>query len=168
MMFRTLANYPDWLERTWKSLRPIVASDEFERAAHGLRLRADAQAFTSADGSPLLAIEADARAFTETAVYVLPKSLLIGALMEHMLEPEGRPHPVRMRVGAQRRSRFGVPVRQRDRHVSSCESRESWESWRPETVTLCCGSPGSATPLTTRSARPGFLAWLVARSSSLS
>jgi hypothetical protein len=40
LIFRTLANYPDYLESAWQELRPLANSREFEKFADELRSHA--------------------------------------------------------------------------------------------------------------------------------
>jgi hypothetical protein len=78
-IFRTLANYPDYLESAWRQIRPVACLRVFEQSANELRARALlAQPPEPSD----LAIDtlddmAELRSFNDTIHYVLPKLLLI-------------------------------------------------------------------------------------------
>lgn len=78
-IFRTLANYPDYLEQVWSELRPVISSLELEQRADELRGRA---LMNNAPATPVLSLsninDADRlAAFNDTIHYVLPKLLLI-------------------------------------------------------------------------------------------
>ena len=91
LIFRTLANYPDYLEAAWRELRPLANSREFEQAADDLRARAllpqssepsDMRTKQPADMEKL-------RAFNDTIHYVLPKLLLIVTALAKSLAEQG-------------------------------------------------------------------------------
>jgi hypothetical protein len=78
LIFRTLANYPDYLESAWQALRPLASSREFEQFADELRSHAllpnlpespDLREKEVSDREKL-------RSFNDTIHYVLPKLLL--------------------------------------------------------------------------------------------
>ena len=90
LIFRSLANYPDYLEGAWQRLRPALGTRSFERAAD--RLRAEALLEPVPDASGVRWEETGEidriRAFNDTIHYVLPKLLLIAtALHETEFEP---------------------------------------------------------------------------------
>jgi hypothetical protein len=83
-IFRTLANYPEYLEQAWAQLRPLANQRRFEQAADALRARALLQ---SAPTLPALDIEGmedgqRLRAFNDTIHYVLPKLQLVAGVLE--------------------------------------------------------------------------------------
>jgi len=92
LIFRTLANYPDYLEAAWHELRPLVSTRAFEKSADGLRARALLAA--SPEPSELASAPDDLerlRSFNDSIHYVLPKLLLIATAlakthMEHDVE----------------------------------------------------------------------------------
>lgn len=79
LIFRTLANDPDYLAPAWEQIAPVLRTRGFERAADGLRAGALLEPVPDAAGvawealGPLDRI----RAFNDTIHYVLPKLLLI-------------------------------------------------------------------------------------------
>jgi hypothetical protein len=84
--FPVLANYPGWLERSWRDVRTVAASPAFRRAARRIRMKA--ADLTAGEREienlpPLLAIEAEARALTETSIEVLPKLMLVATAFQH-------------------------------------------------------------------------------------
>jgi hypothetical protein len=92
LIFRTLANYPEYLEPAWHELRPLASSREFETFADELRSRALLP--HSPDPSSAPANEPPdmerLRTFNDTIHYVLPKLLLIAtALAKTSSEPAG-------------------------------------------------------------------------------
>lgn len=79
LIFRTLANYPDYLEAAWREVRALASCLEFEQAANELRKMAllpkspepsDMRLDPPADMERI-------RAFNDTIHYVLPKLFLI-------------------------------------------------------------------------------------------
>lgn len=88
LIFRVLANFPDYLIPAWRALGPIVRSVAFERAADQLRAHAGlehtpgALDLAIADGDRL-------RGFNDTIHYVLPKLLLLATLLDRVGEPGG-------------------------------------------------------------------------------
>lgn len=91
-IFRTLANYPDYLVPAWRQIRPIVISPAFEQSADGLRARALLALGDDTRGEDWSAYEGvDAvRPFTDGIHYVLPKLLLVATLFDVGI---GRPAP---------------------------------------------------------------------------
>jgi hypothetical protein len=81
--FRTLANYPDFLESGWAYVRPIAQTIAFERAADQLREIALLSDAPSALSTPWPTSQV--RDFTATIHYVLPKLLLISTILEQAL-----------------------------------------------------------------------------------
>lgn len=79
LIFRTLANDPDYLVPAWRQLAPVLRTRAFERAADELRAAAllepvpDSSGVKWEDAGPLEKV----RAFNDTIHYVLPKLLLI-------------------------------------------------------------------------------------------
>jgi hypothetical protein len=92
LIFRTLANYPDYLEPAWREIRPLACSRVFEQSAN--ELRAQALLPSSPEPTDLASMPGDIdrlRAFNDTIHYVLPKLLLIVTAlakthMEHEVE----------------------------------------------------------------------------------
>lgn len=81
LIFRVLANYPDYFVPAWSEIAPVVRSTRFEEASDALRRLA------ALDGLPG-ALHTDAevparlRAFNDTIHYVLPKLLLVATLFD--------------------------------------------------------------------------------------
>jgi hypothetical protein len=79
LIFRTLANYPEYLEAAWRQVRPLACSRAFEQAAD--ELRAQALPVPSPEPSDLSISAPDdmegLHSFNDTIHYVLPKLLLI-------------------------------------------------------------------------------------------
>jgi hypothetical protein len=79
LIFRTLANDPDYLVPAWEQLAPVLRTRGLERAADELRAEALLEPVPDSSGvewdkaGPLQKI----RAFNDTIHYVLPKLLLI-------------------------------------------------------------------------------------------
>jgi hypothetical protein len=79
LIFRTLANDPDYLVPAWEQIAPVLRTRALERAADELRAAAllepvpDSSGVMWEDTGPLEKI----RAFNDTIHYVLPKLLLI-------------------------------------------------------------------------------------------
>lgn len=81
LIFRALANYPDYLVQAWAQVAPVASTYRFERAADDLRLRA---CLPDAPERVLIDV-ADAqllRGFNDTIHYVLPKLLLVATLLD--------------------------------------------------------------------------------------
>jgi hypothetical protein len=77
LIFRTLANDPDYLETAWRKLSPVLRTRFFEREADDLRRQAPLDPLPSrleVDGIEDLD---HLRAFNDSIHYVLPKLLLI-------------------------------------------------------------------------------------------
>lgn len=99
LIFRVLANYPDYLERAWGRLRPALRTRGFEQVADDIRARALLEPVPDTSGvrweqtSDLDRV----RAFNDTIHYVLPKLLLIATALDELSfgpTPEGsRPEP---------------------------------------------------------------------------
>lgn len=80
LIFRTLANYPDYLEHLWKHFSSVLLSNSFEQEADGLREKALLEQVLDMAEDQRLQLPQDAetlRAFNDTIFYVLPKLLLI-------------------------------------------------------------------------------------------
>jgi hypothetical protein len=79
LIFRTLANYPEYLERGWGQLREIARLRVFEEAADAVRESAILQ-----PAPEPLKVEAaqQLRVFNDTIHYVLPKLLLAVTALE--------------------------------------------------------------------------------------
>lgn len=86
LIFRSLANYPDYLERAWQRLRPVLRTQAFERAADRLRAEALLEPVPDTAGVRWEATgELDRiRAFNDTIHYVLPKLLLIATALDEL------------------------------------------------------------------------------------
>ncbi len=86
-MFRTLANFPELLEASWKAVRDIVGTREFEQDADWIRATAVlepvpiARDVRSHAGEELGRL----RAITDAVHYALPKMLLVATAFEAML-----------------------------------------------------------------------------------
>lgn len=83
LIFRVLANYPDWFVPAWQALGPVVRTHAFESAADRLRQLARLQ---DLPGRRDIEIEDPdrLRAFNDTIHYVLPKLLLVATLLDRM------------------------------------------------------------------------------------
>lgn len=79
MIFRTLANYPEYLESLWRHFAPGFCSNSFEQEADNLREKALLELLPEVEEQEWADLEnADQlRAFNDTIFYVLPKLLLI-------------------------------------------------------------------------------------------
>ncbi len=88
LIFRVLANVPDYLIPAWQALGPIVRSVAFEAAADQLRAHARLE---HTPGALDIAIEDDdrLRGFNDTIHYVLPKLLLVATLLDRAGESRG-------------------------------------------------------------------------------
>ncbi|WP_224995761.1 halocarboxylic acid dehydrogenase DehI family protein [Cesiribacter sp. SM1] len=77
-LFRTLANYPDYLEQLWKHFSPAFVSNSFELEADNLREKAlleDLPEMPEGRWDTIPNAE-QLRAFNDTIFYVLPKLLI--------------------------------------------------------------------------------------------
>ena len=83
LIFRTLANYPDYLEAAWRQLGPMLRMRAFEEAADALRAQAllDPPPGAPEDGWTGIRDLDRLRAFNDTIHYVLPKLLLIATAL---------------------------------------------------------------------------------------
>lgn len=79
LIFRTLANDPDYLVPAWNGLAPVLRTRAFERAADEIRAAALLEPVPGTDGVRWdeLGDMDEVRAFNDTIHYVLPKLLLI-------------------------------------------------------------------------------------------
>ena len=79
LIFRTLANYPDYFEYMWQHFSPAFGSNQFEQEADNLREKALLETVPDATGANWNALQEleKLRAFNDTIFYVLPKLLLI-------------------------------------------------------------------------------------------
>ena len=79
LIFRTLANYPDYLEQLWKHFSPSLRSNSFEQEADNLREKALLEPVPNSSNTDWEKLEdlEKLRAFNDTIFYVLPKLLLI-------------------------------------------------------------------------------------------
>lgn len=91
LIFRILANYPDYLESAWQELRPLTSSRAFEKYADELRQHALLE--LTPDRSDIAEkLPADAeqlRSFNDTIHYVLPKLLLIATSLAKISSTPG-------------------------------------------------------------------------------
>ena len=79
LIFRTLANFPAYLEHMWKELGPVFRTNAFEKEADALRKLALLEQVPDASGvdwESLGEIQR-LRGFNDTIFYVLPKLLLV-------------------------------------------------------------------------------------------
>jgi hypothetical protein len=90
-IFRTLANYPDYLESAWQDLRPSLRSRAFEQAADEIRVEGllDRVPNASEVAWEGLADLEQIRPFNDTIHYVLPKLLLIATAWHEGLRGGG-------------------------------------------------------------------------------
>lgn len=81
LVFRVLANFPDYLVPAWQGLVPIVRSAPFEAAADRLR---DCAALDPLPAALEVSVanEDELFGFNDTIHYVLPKLLLIATLLD--------------------------------------------------------------------------------------
>jgi hypothetical protein len=82
-IFRSLANYPEYLEQAWSEIRPLIVTTEFEKSADALRRQA---LLNDAPQEPVIRLDDIAEldhllAFNATIHYVLPKLLLTATLL---------------------------------------------------------------------------------------
>lgn len=92
-IFRTLANYPDYLVPAWQQIQPIVVSRDFEQVADDIRAASlleaarglEKQAWTSYDGID------EVGPFTDGIHYVLPKLLLVATLFDAAVKQQSLP-----------------------------------------------------------------------------
>lgn len=84
LIFRTLANYPDYFEDLWKQLSPTLRTEAFEREADALRREALLEPVPDVSGMDVEKLEDvdKLRAFNDTIHYVLPKLLIITTAFE--------------------------------------------------------------------------------------
>lgn len=84
LIFRTLANFPDYLAPAWHHVRPVVRMRPFEEAADGLRAEALLGSAPTGPEPNWVRIENldRLRAFNDTIHYVLPKLLLITTMLD--------------------------------------------------------------------------------------
>lgn len=94
LIFRTLANYPEYLEPAWGQVRTLAGTRDFERAADALRAEALLEPPPQASdlGAALPHDAGKLRQFNDTIHYVLPKLLLVATALartplEHAVEP---------------------------------------------------------------------------------
>jgi hypothetical protein len=82
LIFRTLANYPDYFEHMWKGLSPAFRTKAFEREAGAIRGKAllEEVPHSSEVNWESLGEMDQLRAFNDTISYVLPKLLLVTTL----------------------------------------------------------------------------------------
>lgn len=87
-IFRTLANEPDYFRAAWAGVRPVARTRDFEQAADALRSQALVEPRPEAPGVVWSTLgEADqARAFTRSILYVLPKLLLVATAFAEALD----------------------------------------------------------------------------------
>lgn len=80
LIFRVLANFPDYFVPAWEGIVPIVRSRDFEQSADELRARA---ALEDMPGKADFSAEVDSelRALNDTIHYVLPKLLVVATLL---------------------------------------------------------------------------------------
>jgi hypothetical protein len=95
LIFRTLANYPDYFEPMWKGLSPAFCNNSFEKKADALRGMALLEQVPDSSGVNWEGFPdmEKLRAFNDTIYYVLPKLLLVTSLFNKIsfgsLEEEG-------------------------------------------------------------------------------
>jgi hypothetical protein len=79
LIFRTLANYPDYFTYMWNGLSPAFSTKAFEEKADNLRGKALLEELPEASGVDWenLGDMDTLRAFNDTIYYVLPKLLLV-------------------------------------------------------------------------------------------
>ena len=99
LIFRTLANYPDYFENLWKQLSPKLRTETFEKAADSLRREALLKPVPDVSGLYLDKLDDldKLRAFNDTIHYVLPKLLIITTAFEEStfgLDKESGNNPV--------------------------------------------------------------------------
>lgn len=84
LIFRTLANYPDYLEQLWKHFSPALRSSSFEHEADNLREKALLEYSFQEETLDLQGVEDQEKlkAFNDTIFYVLPKLLLVTTLFD--------------------------------------------------------------------------------------
>lgn len=81
-IFRTLANYPDYLEPVWQELSPYFRAEAFEEQADAIRKTAVPEEIPDVSGLDLnkLRETKQLKDFNDTIYYVLPKLLLVTSL----------------------------------------------------------------------------------------
>lgn len=84
LIFRTLANYPDYLVSLWEQLSPTLHTRAFEQAADSLRSEALLKPVPEVPKKDLESTDNidKLRAFNDTIHYVLPKLLLVTTAFE--------------------------------------------------------------------------------------
>ncbi len=84
LIFRSLANYPEYLVPAWQGLAPALRTQAFERAADTLRSQALLEPLPDAAGVQWddLGDMDRIRPFNDTILYVLPKLLLIATALD--------------------------------------------------------------------------------------
>lgn len=84
LIFRTLANDPDYFEPAWRGIAPVLRMHAFEGAADDLRAQALLEPVPEAFGAELegMADLDRLRAFNDSIHYVLPKLLLIVSALD--------------------------------------------------------------------------------------
>lgn len=102
LIFRVLANFPDYFVPAWQDIAPIVRSAAFEQASDQLRARAALERMPGKADFPVK-IESELRAFNDTIHYVLPKLLLVATLLD-----EGDAQPNERPVGASAELPLGI------------------------------------------------------------
>lgn len=88
LIFRTLANYPAYLQQAWPQVSALARLQAFEEAADALRAHALLQPSPPALTLDLGRLEnlAQLRAFNDTIHYVLPKLLLVATALHEASE----------------------------------------------------------------------------------
>lgn len=86
-LFRTLANYPNYLQLAWGRISPHLLSEDFERAADDLRIRALIEPVPEGPNVDWMEPEdlRSVRDFTDTILYALPKLLLTATAFDEGL-----------------------------------------------------------------------------------
>lgn len=84
LIFRTLANYPDYFVKLWEQLSPNFRAKAFEQAADSLRREALLEPVPDVSGVDLEELDDldKLRGFNDTIHYVLPKLLIITTAFE--------------------------------------------------------------------------------------
>ncbi|GAB3538041.1 hypothetical protein GCM10027443_32150 [Pontibacter brevis] len=84
LIFRTLANYPDYFVKLWEQLSPGFRTKAFEQAADSLRRKALLEPASDVSGINLEKLDdlEKLRGFNDTIHYVLPKLLLVTTAFE--------------------------------------------------------------------------------------
>lgn len=84
LIFRTLANFPDYFVSLWEQLNPVLRTQDFEQTADNLRREALLQPVPDVSGVEWENLENldKLRAFNDTIHYVLPKLLIVTTAFE--------------------------------------------------------------------------------------